>query len=571
MDVGFVKSRALGVCLAALCSGAFAMGGDDAVDRLKTLQQGAIAHKDESLPRAYHFGSQGPGKRFSNHASHTNRLIPVYVYGRCARLADFTGERSRYRSAAKVRELYGDVPENTVNPGAEYADQSDLYALQKEAVARGAKHLFIIWFDGMDWDSTRAAAIAKSGSVYDSGPGAGLLFQTPSISGVPLQFGAVVTSPTHDLNTPDVSHQTVVIPANSLLGGYDARLAGADPWDRPLVPGYLKGQSANDDDRRAVLAAGGRLHAYTDSSTSAGEVATGRKSYNNGINVGDQGAFHPTLFADLQALGWKVGTVTSVPFCHASPAAMYAHNVNRDDYQDLARDMLGLSSVTQSEHKEPVHAGLDLVIGTGFGMERPLDRLSRAQGANAAQGNEYLAPADRQAIDINNGGKYVVAETTAGRSGSEVLDRAAEIAAAKDLRLFGLFGSAKLSHLPYRTADGRFDPAPGLSGKAESYTPEELREQPTLADMARDALAVLAKDPTRPFALFIEAGDVDFALHDNNLDNAVGAIQSGEAAMQVVLDWIEKQNAWDDSVVIVTADHGHFLVIDDPKALISKP
>ena len=59
---------------------------------------------------------------------------------------------------------YRQDPSKAVNPEADYADQSDLYRVQKEAVAKGVKHLFIVWFDGMDWDTTRAAAIAKSGN-----------------------------------------------------------------------------------------------------------------------------------------------------------------------------------------------------------------------------------------------------------------------------------------------------------------------------------------------------------------------------------------------------------------------
>ena len=35
---------------------------------------------------------------------------------------------------------------------------------------------------------------------------------------------------------------------------------------------------------------------------------------------------------------------------------------------------------------------------------------------------------------------------------------------------------------------------------------------------------VLTAEPGKPFALFVETGDVDFALHDNNLDNAIGAV-----------------------------------------------
>ena len=77
----------------------------------------------------------------------------------------------------------------------------------------------------------------------------------------------------------------------------------------------------------------------------------------------------------------------------------------------------------------------------------------------------------------------------------------------------------------------------------------------------------LNSGPSAPFALFIEAGDVDFALHANNLDNAIGAVYSGEEATRVVIRWVEAHSNWDESLLIVSADHGHYLVIDDPKAL----
>jgi alkaline phosphatase len=85
--------------------------------------------------------------------------------------------------------------------------------------------------------------------------------------------------------------------------------------------------------------------------------------------------------------------------------------------------------------------------------------------------------------------------------------------------------------------------------------------------MTRAALTVLGAEKQRPFALFVEAGDVDFALHDNNLDNAIGAVFSGEEAVQVIIKWVEEHSSWDEAVLIVTADHGHYLVLDDPKAL----
>src|SRR5262245_45784134 len=121
-----------------------------AADLLKELQTKYVASVKEKEPRVYHFGSQGPGSVFSYHTSHTNRLVPVYVFGRKANLGSVTGENSRYRDPEKLKAVYGVLPENTVNPRAVYADQSDLYRVQKDAIDRGAKHIFIVWFDGLD-------------------------------------------------------------------------------------------------------------------------------------------------------------------------------------------------------------------------------------------------------------------------------------------------------------------------------------------------------------------------------------------------------------------------------------
>ena len=140
---------AIGIILAGPVAGCA-----DAADRIKDLQNAYIANKSKKIVRVYHFGSQGPGDIFSNHTSHSNRLIPVYVFGHAADLGSVTGKNSLYRDPERIKGLYGTVPANTVNPDAEYCDQSDLYRVQKDAVARGAKYLFTVWFDGMDWETT---------------------------------------------------------------------------------------------------------------------------------------------------------------------------------------------------------------------------------------------------------------------------------------------------------------------------------------------------------------------------------------------------------------------------------
>ncbi len=141
---------------------------------------------------------------------------------------------------------------------------------------------------------------------------------------------------------------------------------------------------------------------------------------------------------------------------------------------------------------------------------------------------------------------------------------AAQQAAQNNSRLFGYYGVG--SHLPFQTADGDYQPAPGRAN-AEVYTQEDLNENPTLAEMTAAALTYMEAEP-EGFWLMVEAGDVDWANHDNNLDDSIGAVLSGEAAVKTITDWVEANSNWDETVLIVTADHGHYLVLLDPEALV---
>jgi alkaline phosphatase len=165
---------------------------------------------------------------------------------------------------------------------------------------------------------------------------------------------------------------------------------------------------------------------------------------------------------------------------------------------------------------------------------------------------------------------------TPNRRGADVLAEAAADAIARNLRLFGLFGAAE-GHLPFQTANGDFDPAAGQLptndevdalrkkyGSTIRYTEADIAENPSLAEIATTAMDVLASKGQ--FWLMVEAGDVDWASHANNIDNAIGAVRTGDAAVKAVFDWIERHDAWADSVVIVTSDHGHAFVLTEPEA-----
>jgi alkaline phosphatase len=499
-----------------------------------------------------HWGDQ-PGQ-YVAWSNHSNRLIPVYTFG--IGLDAVSGTNSVYRDAARLEALYGRLPDHTLAADAAHFDQTDVARLQRLAAESGKKLIVLVVFDGMDWHTTRAAAIATTGSVaYDSGRGTGFSFQ--EYRGAPTEFGWCVTSPANDGTKADVDAQALKNPGGETPGGYDPTRGGATPWDPRANVRYLMGR-----DRE-------RPHAVTDSAASATSLCAGVKTYNDSVNVGPTGEQVMPVARELQERGWVVGAVTSVPVSHATPACAYANNVLRDDYQDIARDQLGEPSVA---HRAPL-PGLDVLVGGGHGVTV---KEEADQGRNFEPGNKYVADSTVAAIDAAAGGRYVVALRTPGRPGAEVLADAARAAIDQGKRLFGFFGTAE-GHLPFRTADGGFDPAATPPDEASDrlrkkyggtirYTPADLVENPSLADMAVAALDVLAARGERRW-LMVEAGDVDWGSHANNIDTTIGAVQTGDTAVAAVFDWIERHGGWDDAAVIVTSDHGHAFVLEDPAAL----
>lgn len=527
-------------------------------DWVRELQQSAL---EAEKPTTFHWGPD-PAK-FSSCTGHSNRMIPVYTFGTAGQgegvdLDSYTGENSPYRSEAKVKRLYRGRSESSVDESAEYMDQTNIFDLQLAALQAGKKYIFLIIFDGMDWHTTRAAAIwNRQGVEYTEGRGTGTHMQDYQADGT-TQFGYMVTSPFCADAQVDVNKQTVGNVLDSLAGGYHRTLGGAAPWIDPTEPKYLVG---GPDD--APL-----RHAVTDSASSATSMTSGIKTYNAAINIDPQGRKAVSIAHRAQEAGYKFGAVTTVPICHATPGAAYAHNVDRGDYQDISRDLLGIPSVSHPQQPLP---GMDVVIGAGYGVIKDKDS---EQGENYVSGNKYLADPDLETVNVDNGGKYVVAVRTPDKSGQELLAEAAQRAVRDQQRLLGFFGVAGDQpsvggHLPFASADGDFAPAPGIDGKPIEYTDADIRENPTLADMTTAALEVLAQNGQR-FWLMIEAGDVDWANHANNLDASIGAVNSGDAAFKVVTDWVEKHSNWDESLVIITGDHGHYLVIDDPACLVRK-
>jgi alkaline phosphatase len=489
-----------------------------------------------------HWGSNP--NTYASWNNHSNRLIPVYTFG--ITLDEIRRAGSAYADPARLKELYGLAPEDTVNPDAQYFDQTELFGLQWQAIKAGKKRVILVVFDGMDWQTTYAASLYKTGKVsYTEGRGNGLVLQ--DYRGTETDFGFCVTSPLLGNVKLDVDSQTLADAAQPSTGGYDAKRGGATPWDPAPSRDYLMGLDRS------------RPHTVTDSASSATSMTAGIKTYNAAINIDGNGNRVETIAHRLQRdKAMAIGLVTSVPISHATPAAAYSHNVTRNDYQDLTRDLIGLPSVS---HRTDPMPGVDVVIGGGWGETKEKDD---SQGANFIPSGTFYDPADLDKVSVKNGGRYVVTQRTAGRSGSELLAAAKDQAIESKSRLLAVFG-AEGGSLPFASADGDFKPAISPRGSIE-YSQADIDENPTLAEMSVAALDVLETNPNG-FWLMVEAGDVDWANHANNLDGSIGSVLSGDAAVAAIFRWIEQRQAWDDTAVIVTADHGHYLVLTDPAAI----
>ncbi|MEO1618350.1 MAG: alkaline phosphatase [Planctomycetota bacterium] len=508
-----------------------------AQDALKQLQRLSVTTQK---PVYGHWGANP--ETYSSWTTHSNRLVPLYTFG--ITLSKLREQGSLYADADRLASLDGTPGPDSVTPTAMFYDQTDVYTLQQAAVDAGYSNIILMVFDGLDWETTRAAAIYKSGRVdYESGRGRGLAFQDDLRT--KTDFGLICTSAAARGAKSDVDAQRVVKVNDGPQRGFSTRLGGRTPWDSAHDAEYLIGKN------------GEVPHTVTDSAASATSLCSGIKTYNGSINIRLDGTQVLPIARELQRdQEFLVGVVTSVPVSHATPASAYANNVSRKDYQDITRDLIGLPS---SSHPDQPLPGVDVLIGAGWGEGSGKDTV---QGDNFKPGNTYLHQDDLRKVSLDQGGKYRVVQRTSGVSGTEVLMEAAQTAADNQDRLLGFFG-VKGGHLPYATADGQYDPTLDVKGK-ETYSEADVMENPSLADMTRAALLVLEQS-IDGFWLMIEAGDVDWANHANNLDSSVGAVLSGEAAFEAVMDWVDENNAWDHTAVIVTADHGHYLVLDHPE------
>ena len=267
----------------------------------------------------------------------------------------------------------------------------------------------------------------------------------------------------------------------------------------------------------------------TDSASAATAWATGIKTDDGNIAwaPGDPASGALTTIAELlrKEKGFSIGVVSTVPFTHATPAAHVSHNASRNDYPQIAKEII---RTLQPE----------VVIGGGY----PGD----VGGASA--GFRYLGDVDYTFLKGSEPtNPYLFVERQAGIDGSVSLLEAAHEAAEQGKKLFGLFGGP----------GGNFESPIAFDFPGTPLVARATVENPLLKDATLAALKVLGRDPDG-FFVMIEQGDIDWANHANDFQRMIGTTWDLHAAVEAAIDFINQPEDgidWSNTLLIVTSDH----------------
>ncbi|WP_292774339.1 esterase-like activity of phytase family protein [Nostoc sp. NMS9] len=463
-----------------------------------------------------------------------------------------------------------------------------------------AKNVIIMIGDGMGWEMARAASIYKEiqngktganlSDFYTQGKGQGLNFQTLQGYGLATTYGTTIadsngvfgngnsaldgTNPITGESPvrPGFTFDPTFNPGNTPTGGakvsdgavgnlvgYNPTRGGINPWTPGNDPEYIK-------------------YSYPDSANTATTLYTGVKSYNNAVGVDIFENPLETILKTANEVGKSTGLVTSVPIDHATPAAAAA-NVNRRSKYDA--DYPALDNILQQQLRvyQPT-----VLLGGGHPLSAPGDLLPAGVEPNTS--NEYISQSTYTELSTkptNNLYNYTFLER--GENAAQKLaETAATINPEKGDRLFGLYGArGQNGNLPVSSANGDYSTTgldmfsvftnqgdnakvdttrPLLPGETDaSFIAKEVNENPTLKDLTSAALNVLGKDPDG-FWLMVEGGDIDWSAHDNNMDNLIGTTLDFDKAVGSTIDWIDNNGGWDENLLIVTADHDHYLTLN---------
>lgn len=173
----------------------------------------------------------------------------------------------------------------------------------------------------------------------------------------------------------------------------------------------------------------------TDSAASGTALATGHKTNNGHLGVNPAGEPVYSVAHAAKQAGYAVGVATTVCINHATPGAFYAHNNSRNNYHDIAQDML----VADYDF----YAGGDAKCSDE--QREALYSKAEKQGYTIARGyNDYLAKADNASKmmlyqkEVSEGIPYTIDRTSDDLTLAQITEAAIDFLQDKSKKGFFL-------------------------------------------------------------------------------------------------------------------------------------
>jgi alkaline phosphatase len=262
----------------------------------------------------------------------------------------------------------------------------------------------------------------------------------------------------------------------------------------------------------------------TDSAAAASAWASGDKFRNGEISCHDddqdgkcEPTPGPTILETAKEKGKSTGLVVTSTVTHATPAAFGAHVPWRKCEKEIARQYIKVT-------------GVDVILGGGLKHFKS----TGIQADKCGTFGNFIVDAESKGYDVVYTGKELDGAVAKGSK-----------------RILGLFTSKGKTPELFR-----LDPK-------KHYRQEE----PTLPQMTAAALKTLERDEDG-FFLLVEGSQIDWANHHNDVAYQVSETLAFDAAVQVVLKWVdEKPSRRQHTLVIIAPDHetGGFAINDTRK------
>lgn len=240
----------------------------------------------------------------------------------------------------------------------------------------------------------------------------------------------------------------------------------------------------------------------------------------------DNGAPSGTLLERAIERGMATGVVTTARLTHATPAATYAHVCHRNAEYEIARQAVPGGEGFNSR----LGRGVDVLMGGISQYWRPYDATARKAGR--PDGRDLVAELQGQGYTYFNDRAGFEAASTEG-----------------DARMIGLFDFAQPEgHMSYELD-------------------RDSQKEPSLAEMTAKAIDRLSRE-NKGYFLMVEGGRIDHALHGTNAARALAEGKAFDDAVKAAIETARRTDPeLDDTLIVVTADHDHTMVMNGYAAL----